>query len=216
MGKHLFHLWEGGLVVHVHLGMAGEFTRFSNPAPDPRPTVRMRLAARGVTVDLVGPPTCELIDEEARNLIHARLGPDPLRRGADGASVLAEFRRRPDRPIGDVLLDQRVVSGIGNIYRVEALFLAGIHPLRRAGRISEERWDGLWELVRGLMRRGVTRRRITTVDRSEIPHPGAGRGNADPFYVYQQEICRRCGGRIRVIPLSGRRMFFCPRCQKKS
>ena len=215
-GKHLFHLWEGGLVVHVHLGMAGEFTRFAGTPPEPRPTVRMRLSTPGVTADLIGPPTCELIDEDTRAAIHARLGPDPLRRVADHGKVFEALRKRRDRAIGDALLDQRVISGVGNIYRIEALFLAGIHPLKRSGRISRDEWLALWRLIRSLMRRGVTLRRISTVDPGEIPHPAAGRGSRDPFYVYQQEICRRCGSRIREVPLSGRRMFFCPSCQRKS
>ncbi|MEP6767637.1 MAG: DNA-formamidopyrimidine glycosylase family protein [Acidobacteriota bacterium] len=214
-GKHLFHLWEGGLIVHVHLGMAGEFYRFAGPAPEPRPTVRMRLSTAEVTTDLIGPPTCELIDGVGRAGILARLGPDPLRRGADPATVFATLRKRPDRPIGDALLDQRVISGVGNIYRNEALFLAGIHPLERSGRISSAEWLVLWKLIRNLMRRGVALRRISTVDPGEVPHPAAGRGARDPFYVYQHEICRRCGSRIREVPLSGRRMFFCGKCQKR-
>ncbi|MCA1582732.1 MAG: Fpg/Nei family DNA glycosylase [Acidobacteria bacterium] len=216
VGKHLFHLWEGGLIVHVHLGMAGEFYRFAGPPPEPRPTVRMRLSTPAVTTDLIGPPTCELIDEAGRAAILARLGPDPLRRGANPMTVFESLYKRPDRPIGDALLDQRVISGVGNIYRIEALFLAGIHPLTRSRRISPAQWLALWELIRDLMRRGATRRRISTVDPSEVPHPAAGRGGRDPFYVYQHEICRRCGSRIREIPLSGRRMFFCATCQRKT
>src|SRR5438093_823918 len=123
-GKHLFHHWQGGLVVHVHLGMAGWFYRFRGRPPEPRPTVRMRLAAEGVTIDLIGPPTCELIKESGQREIVARLGPDPLRADADSGVVLENLRRR-SRPIGDALLDQRVLSGVGNIYRNEALFLAG-------------------------------------------------------------------------------------------
>ncbi len=215
-GKHLFHLWEGGLVVHVHLGMAGGFTRFAGTPPEPRPVVRMRLSTQRVTSDLIGPPTCELIDEDARAAIHGRLGPDPLRRDGDPGKVFQALRKRPDRAIGDALLDQRVISGVGNIYRIEALFLEGIHPFRRSGRISQDEWLALWTRIRRVMRRGVTLRRISTVDSRETPHPAAGRGPHDPFYVYRHETCRRCGSRIREVPLSGRRMFFCPRCQRKS
>ncbi|MEO8191103.1 MAG: DNA-formamidopyrimidine glycosylase family protein [Acidobacteriota bacterium] len=216
IGKHLFHKWDGGLIVHVHLGMAGEFTRFAGTPPDPRPTVRMRLSTPEVTADLIGPPTCELIDEEKRAQIEARLGPDPLGPGADPSRVFAALRKRPDRPIGDALLDQRVIAGVGNIYRIEALFLAGIHPLQRSGRISEARWLALWELLRVLMRRGVTLRRISTIVPGETPHVAAGRGRRDSLYVYRHEVCRRCGDRIREIPLSGRRMFFCRTCQRRS
>ncbi|MDQ2869853.1 MAG: Fpg/Nei family DNA glycosylase [Acidobacteriota bacterium] len=215
VGKHLFHIWEGGLIVHVHLGMAGEFYRFAGLPPEPRPSVRMRLSTKDVTTDLIGPPTCELIDEAGRASIMARLGPDPLRPGADPKVVFEALRKRPDRPIGDALLDQRVISGVGNIYRNEALFLAGIRPLARSGRISAERWLALWNLIRDLMRRGVSRRRISTVDPTETAHPDSGRSHPDSFYVYQEEICRRCGNPIRELPLSGRRMFFCRTCQAR-
>ena len=215
-GKHLFHIWEEGRIVHIHLGMAGTFRRFEGGAPRARPTVRLRLRAEPVTVDLIGPPTCELINEEQRLAILARLGPDPLRSDADPDTVRAALERRPDRPIGDALLDQRVLAGAGNIYRNEALFLTGIHPLRPSGRISRDEWLALWETLRELMRRGV-REGTVTVAPGEAPHPRAAgeRTPDDDFYVYGMTICRRCGSRLRELPLSGRRMFACPSCQPK-
>ncbi|MEP6471609.1 MAG: DNA-formamidopyrimidine glycosylase family protein [Acidobacteriota bacterium] len=215
-GKHLFHVWEGGRIVHVHLGMAGKFQRFDGDAPRARPTVRLRLAAEPVTVDLIGPPTCELITESDRLAILARLGPDPLRDDADPEVVRAALEKRPDRPIGDALLDQRVVAGAGNIYRNEALFLAGIHPLRPSGRISSDEWLVLWGTLRDLLRRGV-RDGTVTVTAGEVAHPRAAgeRSPGDDFYVYGMTVCRRCGSRLRELPLSGRRMFACPTCQPK-
>jgi endonuclease VIII len=213
-GKHLFHHWSGGLVVHVHLGMAGWFYRHPAPAPPPRETVRLRLATRDVATDLIGPPTCELIPEFARRKLLARLGPDPLRRDFDPDRALAELARRPRRSVGDALLDQRVLAGVGNIYRAEALFLTGIHPKRPSRSLSAEEWERLWKTVRALMRRGVVRGRIRTIEPGESPaHPLAGRSRADAFYVYQQAICRRCASPIEEFPMSARRMFACPRCQ---
>ena len=215
-GKHLFHLWEGGLVVHVHLGMAGEFRRFSGKRPPPRPTVRMRLLIPHLAVDLIGPPTCELVGETEKLAIFARLGPDPLRRDADPGIAWEKIVKRPDRPIGDALLDQRVISGVGNIYRNEVLFLHGIHPLRPAKRISKDEWLAMWETLRGLMARGVREGRTATVDRAEEPHRDAARvAENDDFYVYGESTCRRCGSSVRQFPLSGRRMFACPRCQSR-
>jgi endonuclease-8 len=211
-GKHLFHHWEGGLVVHIHLGMAGWFYRYSGKPPEPRPTVRMRMAAPGVTIDLIGPPTCELIPDARRQEIVARLGPDPLRRDADPAVAWENLRRRR-RPIGDALLDQRVLSGVGNIYRNEALFLTGIHPLRSTHRLTEPEWEKLWQTLRTLMRRGAATGRIRTVAPLETPHPRAHRDPDDDFYVYRQRRCRRCGSTLRELPLSARRVFACPRCQ---
>ena len=215
-GKHLFHHWEGGLIVHVHLGMAGWFYRHAAPAPDPRPTVRMRMSTRAVAADLIGPPTCELIPEFARRALLARLGPDPLREDFDPERARAVLAKRPRRTIGDALLDQRVLAGVGNIYRAEALFLCGIHPLRQSATVSPEEWGRLWRTTRALMRRGVARGRIRTIEPGEPPpHPLSGRGPGDAFYVYQQEVCRRCGTPIGEFPLSARRMFACPSCQPR-
>ena len=199
--------------MHVHLGMAGGFRRFSGKRPPPRPTVRMRLLIPHLAIDLIGPPTCEIISEKERAAILARLGPDPLRADGDPEAVWRTLARRPDRPIGDALLDQRVISGVGNIYRNEALFLTKIHPLRPARRVTREEWQKLWETLRRLMRRGLKEGTVT-VDRLESAHAEAGRESGDDdFYVYGQTRCRRCARPLREIPLSGRRMFACESCQ---
>ena len=215
-GKHLFHHWSGGLVVHVHLGMAGWFYRYRARIPEPRPTVRMRLAGPDVVTDLIGPPTCEIIPEFARRALVARLGPDPLRDDFDPDRARAALARRPRRTIGDALLDQGLLAGVGNIYRAEALFVTGIHPLRPSGSVTTEEWERLWRAVRKLMRRGVVQKEIRTVMAAEPAHPVSGRGpDDDAFYVYQQEICRRCATPVSEFALSARRMFACPRCQPR-
>ena len=107
-----------------------------------------------------------------------------------------------------------MIAGAGNIYRNEALFLTGIHPLRPAGRVRPEEWDRLWRTLRALMRRGVIQASVRTIlAREAPPHPDSGRGPAEDFYVYQQTACRRCGSLVGEFPLSARRMFACPTCQ---
>ena len=99
-GKHLFHHWEGGLIVHVHLGMFGWFYRRGLSDMQPRPTVRMRLSTPDVTWDLIGPPTSELVTAREHERILARLGPDPLARRDGGGSVRAapwRGHRKDDR-----------------------------------------------------------------------------------------------------------------------
>ena len=214
-GKHLFHIWEGGLVVHVHLGMAGEFYRFRGAAPAPRASVRMRISAGPVTTDLIGPPTCELISERERQIVLDRLGPDPLRADADPERVWSALRRR-SRPLGDALLDQRLIAGVGNIIRNEALFLAGIHPLRRSSRLTREEWRRLWDTTSRIMRKGLRPGRFATVDPREDPHTRSERSVGDAFYVYERAMCRRCGRPIQQFPLSGRRMWACPACQPRN
>jgi endonuclease-8 len=208
-GKHLFHHWSDGSIVHVHLGMFGDFYRFPAPAPAPRPTVRLRLATERVTWDLIGPPTCELISRKEHRAILDRLGPDPISSRA-GERPFLERLRRTNRPIGHALLDQRVVAGVGNIYRAEILFLTGVHPLRPASSLSELELRSLWSATRRLLKLGTRADGIRTIEPEE--RVAAGR-NQRRFYVYQQEACLRCGSRVASLPLSGRRMFTCEKCQ---
>lgn len=210
-GKHLFHHWRRGPIVHVHLGRFGDFYRREAPAPPLRPTVRLRLATREAAWDLIGPPTCEIVTPEERTAILARLGPDPLAARPDAERVFARLRQT-DAPIAHALLDQRIVSGIGNIYRAEALFVDGIHPLRPASSLMPAELVRLWITVRRLMRRGVARQRIFTIEPADRP-PGRRRSGARSLYVYQEQDCLRCGGRIRRFPLSGRTMYACETCQ---
>jgi endonuclease-8 len=212
-GKHLFHHWEGGLIVHVHLGMFGWFYRRSGSGDAPRPTVRMRLSTPEVMQDLIGPPTCELVTEERRKQIIERLGADPVRSDA-GRKRFTDSLARSRGTVGDALLDQRIAAGVGNIYRAEALFLAGLHPLRAASSLPEGLPEDLWRILRDLMLRGVREERTSTVARKDLTREEKLSGT-ETFYVYQQERCRRCGSRIRRFPLTARVMYACPRCQPR-
>ena len=111
-GKHLFHHYDGGRVVHIHLGLYGTFTEFA-PTPDaadPVGQVRMRMVGAEYGTDLRGPTVCEVIDEAEVADVVARLGPDPLRRDADPARAWARITKSR-RPIGALLMDQTVIAG---------------------------------------------------------------------------------------------------------
>jgi endonuclease-8 len=210
-GKHLFHHWQGNLIVHVHLGMFGWFYRRPGPPSEPRQTVRMRLTTREVTYDLIGPPTLELVTAEKRRQILERLGPDPIAPRAD-PERFQEALASTDVPVAHALIDQRIVSGVGNIYRAEALYLTGIHPLRKASSLTEKERERLWQTLRALMRRGA-RQGITATVAPEDLDPEERRSSDSAFYVYQRERCRRCGRKLRRFPLSGRTIYACAGCQ---
>lgn len=212
-GKHLFHHWRGDLIVHVHLGMFGWFYRRPGPPAEPRPTVRMRLTTPEVTHDLIGPPTLELVTAEKHRQILERLGPDPLDPRAD-PELFRQALASNEAPIAHLLLDQRIVSGVGNIYRAEALYLAGIHPLRKARLLSETERGLLWQTIRALMRRGVRQNSTATVLPEDLG-PEERRAGDEAFYVYGRERCRRCGRKVRRFPLSGRTMYACAGCQPR-
>jgi endonuclease VIII len=109
-------------------------------------------------------------------------------------------------------MDQRVVAGIGNIYRAEILFLTGLHPLRPSSSLSVPELERLWAVMKRLLQRGVREERIWTIEPEERPLTERGRR----FYVYQQETCLRCGSRIATLTLTGRTIFACARCQRSA
>jgi endonuclease-8 len=211
-GKHLFLEHEGDLVVHVHLGLYGTFRRFAHPMPVPVGALRLRLEGAEVGWDLRGATACDLLGRDGKAAIVARLGPDPLRRDADPERVWAALGRRRSS-IGQALLDQSVLSGIGNVYRAEVLFAHGIHPLVPANEIDRPVWDAMWAWLVAALRRGVKERRIVTVDPREVGKPRSRMTVAESRYVYKQTACLRCGTPVRRWDLAGRWAYACEHCQ---
>jgi endonuclease VIII len=210
-GKHLFHRFGGGGVVHVHLGLFGRFVDHSLPAPKPRETVRYRVVGNSRAIDLIGASRCDLLTPGDVDAIIGRLGPDPIRRDGDPIASLAALRRRRVE-IGRVLLDQRVIAGVGNVYRAEVLFVHGIHPGTPSTEVTDEQWMAMWATLRGWMRRGVREQVIITVDREEAGLVGA-RVTERTTYVYRRERCRRCATPVRRWGLAGRWAYACESCQ---
>ncbi len=208
VGKHLLlHFTRG--VVHVHLGLFGRFRGRKNPPLEPRPTVRLRLEGASHTWDLVGPTCCESLNAAALLKLRERLGADPLSAVASPQAAYAKLKKTT-RPIGAVLLDQRILSGIGNVYRAEILFLLKIHPQRAAKTLSPGDFERLWQLSQELLTRGVKARRIVTT-----PHePGKRPRRSETLYVYRRRECRVCAGPIRSWLLASRTMYACERCQR--
>lgn len=224
-GKHLLHHYSfdqsiaedptsapGGPILHVHLGLYGKFTTGTQPAPEPRGALRLRLANADNWTDLRGATAVELMTPDQVDALVARLGPDPLRRGADPAEA---FRRitRSRTPIAAMLMDQTVLAGVGNVYRAELLFRHRLDPFRPGRAVPSELWDEMWTDLVTLMRAGVKSRRIVTTRPEDRP---AGRVTRDTsHYVYRRTglPCRVCGTTIRTELLTARNLFWCPRCQ---
>ncbi|WP_306361283.1 Fpg/Nei family DNA glycosylase [Nocardia sp. CC227C] len=218
-GKHLLHHYDSGLVVHVHLGLYGKFTESPLPLGDPVGEVRMRLVGAGRAdepygTDLRGPAACEVLLEPEVDALTARLGPDPLRRDADPDRAWHRIHRS-QRPIGALLMDQKVLAGVGNVYRAEVLFRHGISPYRPGKQLSRDEWQAVWGDLVELMKVGV-RRGVMVVVRPEHDH-GAPSYAADRprTYVYrrQGEPCRLCGTTVLHAVMEGRNLFWCPGCQ---
>ncbi|MET0473942.1 MAG: zinc finger domain-containing protein [Mycobacterium sp.] len=213
-GKHLFHHYQGGAVVHVHLGLYGKFTEQPVPMPAPVGQVRMRMVGEEYGTDLRGPTACEVIHQVEVDDIIARLGPDPLRRAPDPARAWTRISKSR-RPIGALLMDQKVIAGIGNVYRNELLYRHLIDPHRPGTHVSEAEFDAAWTDLVALMKVGVSRGKIITIRKADDKGPpsyGPGRSRT---YVYRRagEPCRVCGTPIRTEEMEARNLFWCPTCQ---
>ena len=185
--------------------------------PEPRGAVRLRLLGRHGVADLTGPAACELLDAEGVAAVRRRLGPDPLRPDADVEVFVAKARSRR-KSIGELLMDQAIISGAGNIYRAETLFRVGVSPFRAGNRISEERLRAIWEDLRPLMEYGVATGFITTVDLDDVPDPlPPDDPEAGRWYVYHRagRPCLRCGTPVAEREMAARRLFWCPSCQAR-
>ncbi len=213
-GKHLFHHYDGGAVVHVHLGLYGTFTETALPMPLPVGQVRMRMVGQQYGSDLRGPTACEVIDEPGVDDILARLGPDPLRMGADPGRAWARIHKSR-RPIGGLLMDQAVIAGVGNVYRSELLYRQRVDPYLPGARLDESRFDEMWADLVALMKIGLRRGRIHVVrPEHDIGAPSYAPGRPRT-YVYRRagEPCRVCATTVRTTELEGRNLFWCPGCQ---
>lgn len=215
-GKHLFHHYEGALAVHVHLGIYGAFTDTELPLGEPVGQVRMRIIGPRHGSDLRGPAACDVLTVGEVEAIEARLGPDPLRADADPEQAWRRIRRSR-RPIGALLMDQKVLAGVGNVYRAEVLFRHGISPYRPGVDIDAEEWKAIWADLVELMPIGVETGRMHVV-RPEHDHGEPSYAPDRPrTYVYRRPGagCRVCGSPVAHAVLEGRNLFWCPECQPR-
>jgi formamidopyrimidine-DNA glycosylase len=149
----------------------------------------------------------------AKMPLHASLGQEPLARGFTVAWLRTLLRRRPRAAIKVLLLDQRAIAGIGNIYAIEALWRARIHPLRKAGSLRADEIMRLHEAIRWALRKGI---RLGGASRSDYVDARGNKGRMQrEFQVYSRagEPCPRCGRVIVRTVVGGRGTFHCPRCQ---
>ena len=182
--------------------------------PEPIGAVRVRLLTDRAVADLRGPTACEVQTPEQVDATIAKLGPDPL--VGDPAvgeeRFVAAVRKKPT-PIALLLMDQAVVSGIGNVYRAEMLFRARQNPFTPGKEVREEVVRQLWRDWVKLLNIGVaTGQMLTMDDLSDADYQKALASRADRHWVYHRtgEPCRVCGTPIMMQELGGRKLYWCP------
>ncbi|GAB3701574.1 Fpg/Nei family DNA glycosylase [Mariniluteicoccus flavus] len=217
-GKHLFLDFAGDRTIHVHLGLIGTFQ--IGPVGPPRGQVRLRLADATTAADLRGPQLAALRTPAEVAAVVARLGPDPLRADADPEKAYARIRRS-GKPIAALLMDQTVLSGVGNVYRAEVLFRNRLSPFTPGSALKPASWRAIWTDLVGLMPLGVRDNRIDTVRPEHTPEamgrPPRVDDHGGEVYVYRRHDlpCFVCGRLVRTQVVEGRNLFWCATCQRR-
>lgn len=209
-GKNLLISFEGGLTLRTHLRMRGSWHRYAAGEAWRRPAHQASAVIETATAVAVcfDAPVVELLDERAlgRHAPITGLGPDLLATTFDTDAAVARLRERNALELGDALLDQRAVAGIGNVYKSELAFLAGRDPFRPVSDLDDDALRRLLGDARRLLRANVRGGARST-------RPGGG------LWVYGRagRPCRRCGTPISVRRQGelGRLTYWCPRCQAR-
>jgi endonuclease VIII len=227
LGKHLAIHFEGERVVHVHLGLFGKLgvrrhgrsTRLDDLEVPVEGQVRLRLLGPSHVADLRGATTCELLTPQGWAAKAARVGADPLRRRSVPAATVDRILASR-RPVGQLIMDQSLIAGVGNVYRAELLHRLRLDPYQPGRALTDGVVRRLWEELVRLMPLGVETGRIL-VDDDDVR--GARRllaegrsGRIRPTYaVYRRHglPCPRCGVPVARAELAGRNLFWCPGCQ---
>jgi endonuclease-8 len=212
-GKHLLFRTSGGFTIHTHFRMDGRFDlrRPTDPLPARQHEIRLILETESWVAVGRRLGVVEVLRTRDESSVVGHLGPDVLGQNWDPDEVLSRLLAGPARPIGEALIDQRVMAGPGNIYRSEVLFLRGVDPWTPVVDVSDLR--ALVELTKRVMEANrSTGTQMTTGD------PRRGRSH----WVYGRvgEPCRRCGTPIQRAEqgeeLEERSTYWCPSCQRRS
>jgi endonuclease-8 len=210
-GKHQLFRFDNGYTLHSHFRMDGSWRIFRTGqkwSGGPAFQIRGILCTDEYAVVGYELPVLELLPTDSEDEVVGHLGPDLLGPDWDLDEALRRLRTRPDRSIGEALLDQRNLAGIGTFYRAELLFLQGLHP-----RLPVEQVKDLPRLLRRAQQ-------LLFTNRWRVEQSTTGNlRSASRAYVFERpgQPCRRCGTRILTEEFGPatqeRRSYWCPRCQ---
>ena len=208
-GKHLLYRFDD-LSLHIHLGLFGRFRCARLPAAEPKGEVRVRMISDTHVVDINGPNSCEVLDPAECAGLGGRIGPDVLREDADPERAWQRISRSRTS-VGQLIMDQSVMAGVGNIYRSEILWRQRIHPDTPGQRLPREAFDRIWADAVALLRLGVKSNAIITVEGAKKSKSRYG----ERVNIFAKDICPACEGKITAFEIAGRRAFACEGCQPK-
>ncbi len=243
-GKHLGYDFGKDRILHIHLGLQGDFTEGSGALPGVRGAVRLRMwnaaaiqrpAEPGASkrhgwyssddgagylapekiawIELRGPMDCTIYTQEQWETLLKRLGPDPL--NGDEPERMIEKVRKSRKTIAELLMDQSVVAGIGNIIRAEVLFRARLSPFIPGTAVEEKTLRSIWKDAASLLKAGMTDRRIVSTKPTDTPRRKGKVLKEEAHYVYRRKglPCLVCGTEVLRQELAGRNLFWCSTCQ---
>jgi endonuclease-8 len=212
-GKHLLHRVEGGLTLHSHLRMEGQWriaaTSGLGPGARRSPDLRALVAAADWTALGLRLGMLDLVETRREDDVVGHLGPDLLGPDWDGTRAVDNLAAS-DVPIGQALLDQRNLAGLGTLWTAETLFALRLHPWTTASRLERPKLEQVVDRARGL---------IDTGRRDAVQSSTGSLVRGETTYVHGRSgrPCRRCGTTVRVALVGEatreRTMFYCPACQ---
>jgi len=244
VGKHLGYDFGKDRILHVHLGLQGDFTEGSGPLPAVKGALRLRMwnaaavkrpAVEGVSkrhawyseddgaghidadkiawVELRGPMDCSIYTQRKWDELVERLGPDPLNDDKPERMIARVAKSR--KTIGELLMDQEVFAGVGNILRAEVLYRARLSPFVPGRDIPEKTLNEMWKDLVPLMKAAMVDRRIVTTRPKDRPHKRGPVLKEEAHYVYRRNgrPCFVSGTTVLKKEMAGRNLFWCPRCQ---
>lgn len=221
-GKHLLMTFSGGLVLRTHMRMNGSWHLYRHGEQwwRSRQSMRVRIDTADWVAVAFNVPVAEFVTPKQLDSAGpvAALGPDLLGADFDRDEAVRRLLASAHQPIALSLLDQRLVAGIGNVYKSEVLFLGGVHPFTPAGAVGREALERMMDLARGLLKDNVaegtsgqiqTFRNLRQTNRSIDPNQN--------LWVYGRggKPCRRCGTPIEMqkMGVEARSTYWCPKCQ---
>jgi endonuclease VIII len=243
-GKHLGYDFGRDRILHVHLGLQGDFTEGSGPLPEVRGALRLRMwnaaavkkpagsngskphrwyseddgtdniaPEKVAWVELRGPMDCSVYSQEMWEKLLGRLGPDPL--NGDGPQKFLERVKKSRKAVGELLMDQTVAAGVGNIFRAELLYRARLSPFVPGREVEDGVLRSIWREAGVLMKAAMVDRRIVTTRAKDRPHTRGLVLKEETHYVYRRQgrPCFVCGTRILTKVMAARNLFWCPVCQ---